>query len=773
MEEGKGSGSRFGGPHGSYGTASIFPAGDGGFEAGSNQKFTITYTAGSFGIDDLGGIKIVFKYPCDQSIFQVVDPGKVGYMSARASNGSTVSLRYEPRGNARPWFKTIFAQVSGGGLKEGETIEIFLGGEGDDAPGMLLQTFCERSFEFKILVDAFSTNTFIPIQSPAIEIVSGIGVNWHAVLPTLKRVNDGFRLSIKVNDRWGNPAGLGGYNLHFSSNLEVTGLPRKIKLPMDAPERALVIENLRVGEAGTVVVKVLDDNGFQVTESNPLKIEDDPTFLHFWGDLHGQSEETIGSNSARDYFEFARDCAFLDVISHQGNDFQVTGRFWDEINHLTAEFNEPGRFITIPGYEWSGNTAVGGDRNVYFRNEGCTIRRSSHALIPGDKNVDSDCHTASILFEELEQVGVDDVVVVPHVGGRWGDVKYAHDGRMEHSIEIHSAWGTFEWLLQDAFEMGFRVGIVANSDGHKGRPGASCPGASMFGTMGGLTCFLVEGHHLTRDSIFDALKRRHHYATTGTRIYLDVRVLFKSPQELYEKDPAIFSGSRTTPCTSATMGDIVRVTEEYFSLNVSFIGSSPVERVEIFDGPTLLETVRPFLTGASSPGGTPSTTQRKIRLVWEGAEYRARKRNTTWDCTVTFPGNEVMKAYPVNFWDVNSKLLGEGSDTLSWVSMTSGNFQAVDVLLKKPYEGTLEFHSNQVDFKMPLSGISLEDSVVECSSGLGKRVRVFRLPEDIECKVMNFQKEIYVRDEGESRIYVKITQEDGHQAWSSPIYLIS
>ena len=67
-------------------------------------------------------------------------------------------------------------------------------------------------------------------------------------------------------------------------------------------------------------------------------------------------------------------------------------------------------------------------------------------------------------------------------------------------MEIHSAWGTFEWLMEDCFRRGYRVGVVANSDGHKGRPGASYPGASQFGAYGGLTCFLMD--RLSRDDLF-------------------------------------------------------------------------------------------------------------------------------------------------------------------------------------------------------------------------------------------------------------------------------
>ena len=54
---------------------------------------------------------------------------------------------------------------------------------------------------------------------------------------------------------------------------------------------------------------------------------------------------------------------------------------------------------------------------------------------------------------------------------------------VEHSMELHSAWGTFEWLIEDCFRLGYRVGVVCNSDGHKGRPGSSYPGASTFGAL--------------------------------------------------------------------------------------------------------------------------------------------------------------------------------------------------------------------------------------------------------------------------------------------------
>src|SRR5581483_6462283 len=132
------------------------------------------------------------------------------------------------------------------------------------------------------------------------------------------------------------------------------------------------------------------------------------------------------------------------------------GAFWRELNRLTRELDEPGRFVCIPGYEWSANTAVGGDRNVHYRNEGETIHRSSHAQIADAADIadeKADAPDAQALFARLAGKVC---VVVAHVGGRYADIKYAPDP-METAVEVHSAWATFEWLLRDAFEQRYRV----------------------------------------------------------------------------------------------------------------------------------------------------------------------------------------------------------------------------------------------------------------------------------------------------------------------------
>ena len=68
----------------------------------------------------------------------------------------------------------------------------------------------------------------------------------------------------------------------------------------------------------------------------------------YWGDLHGQSGESIGVTTARQYFDFARNKSFLDATAHQANDFQVNNAFWAYLNELTAEYHADGRFVTFP-----------------------------------------------------------------------------------------------------------------------------------------------------------------------------------------------------------------------------------------------------------------------------------------------------------------------------------------------------------------------------------------------------------------------------------------
>ena len=708
--------------------------------AGSSVAFDLVYTAGFLGIDDSGSLKVATRFASDMAKPQLDNPAAPNYVSVEASNGATLDVRYDPKGSLRPWDKTLYIKVVKGFLSEGDKIVIRYGDRRSGSPGIRMQTFCEESYELKILVDPYATYHYIELpDSPTLKIVPGAPATWRSVLPTMRPTGRPFRFALKAEDIWGNPCDPGDDAILLKSNVCVKGLPEKVAFLNG--QDTCVVDDLVVDEPGDVVIECYHAEDKLLSRSNPCRITASCRLLPYWGDLHGQSEETIGTNSVSDYFEFARDKAFLDVTCHQGNDFQITNSFWQELQRVTAAMNAPGRFVAFPGYEWSGNTCHGGDHNVIYLNEGQQIHRSSHALIDDLTDEETDRYTSQEMIDTL--ANKKDVFIYAHVGGRYADLNLGNYDLLPPAIEVHSAWGTFEWLLHDAFGQSLRPGIVANSDGHKGRPGASYPGASTFGSYGGLTCFLCQ--ELTRESVFESLHQRRHYATTGARMLLDTSISIKG----FER--------------SVAMGQIITTSQQEAELHIEALCSSPVERIDIFNGAKHVETVKPF---------EPKELGNRLRVVWEGAECRGRSRETVWDGYCEISGNKIKETTPINFWNPEKPLTHGCSDRVGWQSMTTGGFCGFDAFLEKPDSGRITIETPLIKETLNLPEVGFDDVVFD-AGGLGRRLRVFRLPETNKVHNVKLHRNIKISPHNDNPIYVRLTCEDGHMAWTSPIYLVA
>lgn len=735
-----------------YGHADIDPKGD--FEARSHQTFAITYTTGRYGLDDTGSIKVVFRFTADGGDLQMDDPSAPNYVTAEASNGTPLRLSFDSSGYARPWYRALTVFVHKGCLREGDSIKITVGDTSGGSPGHILQSMCESAFTWRVIADVCAVGHYVPIaESPVINIVPGAPANWKAVLPSLRRPGETFRLGIKAEDLYGNPSDKVDQTVTLKATRPITGLPDS--LICKPGQRSWMLEGLSVADEGPVQIAVIDGDGNRLALSNPLVIQRNPA-ASWWADMHGQSGESVGLNTAREYFDFARDMAFLDATSHQANDFQVNGAFWAHVNDLCAEYHEDHRFLTLPGYEWSGNTGVGGDRNVYFREEGRTIRRSSHALIKDRREIMNDAPTARELFEALAN---EDCCVYAHIGGRPADVAYAHDPRLETAMEIHSAWGTFEWLMEDCFREGYRVGVVANSDGHKGRPGASYPGTSQFGAYGGLTCFLM--NELTRDALFDCLRNRRHYATTGDRIFIELAVTAEDDLTRFDRDPVVGDGPTTTVDVLG-MGDIARTSAASARLTCRVDARAPIERIDVMNGMEIVSTVR----NAADTNGS-----RRIRVLWRGAMVKGRGARASWEGRATFAGCTIKRTEEVNAWNPDRRLRLEGDNVVTWESVTAGNFGAFDVWLDEGEDARLQLETNHVNADVALADIGATDHVID-AGGLDLEIKVVRLPEEMNDDAVDVSVDVSLDQTRDNPIWVRATTEDGFQAWTSPVYLI-
>jgi hypothetical protein len=60
---------------------------------------------------------------------------------------------------------------------------------------------------------------------------------------------------------------------------------------------------------------------------------------------------------------------------------------------------------------------------------------------------------------------------------------------------------------------------------------------------------------------------------------------------------------------------------------------------------------------------------------------------------------------------------------------------------------------------------------VFAAGGLERAVKLQRLPETMTESRMTLRRRIKVRPTGDTRLYIRVQQEDGHRMWSSPIYV--
>ena len=708
-----------------FGWAEIDPASS--VVSGSVGTWRITYHAGSQGVDDGGGLKISWRDVSDWQPPQFTDGAAANFATVTTTGAASVRAHNERMNYLRPWRSGVTIDIFDDSLAEGDTVTLTLGDRSLGSPGSFAQTFCADCFEFRTVVDWCGTWMWTEVTSPKIPIVSGKPYRLVVVGASEIATDADTWVGVKAEDVWGNPCTTYLGEIQIDAG-RLQGLPTSYRFQSE-DNGVVRFSTVTAAAAGIYRVKVSDrENAFEA-EGNPLRCQSSAAERgRYWGDLHGQSGETVGTNTVESYFHFARTKALVDFAGHQGNDFQITEEVWEEIRHQANTQNEAGVFVALVGYEWSGNTPLGGDHNVYYRGEDGPLYRSSHELIADKSDSDTDCPHVLDLYKALEN---QDALLVPHVGGRYANLDW-HDPRLEPVIEVYSNWGEFEWFLQEALEKSYRVGFVAGSDDHKGRPGAAHPGRGAFGCYGGLTC--VMARELTREGIFEALRARRCYGTTGQRILLDVSV------------------------DGSPMGSEIR-TEEPPEFEVECVGVAPIERVHLMRG---TEEVYRF----------PEHVERnesRVRISWSGQRIRARNRRIVWDGALTLDQGRIVEARGYAFDSAAEGIRHVEKQTVQWESVTTGDEDGVVLTLEASDEAVLRFESPVLDHDVSLLEMKSGPVVVE-GDGIDVKVVFEFLPRGVGREVsFTYREAQLVR--GVHPYWVRVVQVDGAKAWSSPIYV--
>ena len=212
------------------------------------------------------------------------------------------------------------------------------------------------------------------------------------------------------------------------------------------------------------------------------------------------------------------------------------------------------------------------------------------------------------------------------------------------------------------------------------------------------------------------------------------------------------------------MGDIISPGSVPMQLAVEVIGTAPVERLDILHGMQIVQTVRPY---------SSADLGRRVRVLWQGAEYRGRGRETLWQGRLTLAGNRITRFAPVNFLNPERQVRETSPGTaLTWSSVTTGNLSGIDLWLEDDRSGLLAIETNIISGQVELA--ALHDNYIDFDGGgLNRKLSVYRLPETDWSRSVACQHMVARTGEADLPVYVRVTQMDGHQAWSSPIYLIA
>jgi DNA-binding winged helix-turn-helix (wHTH) protein len=101
-----------------------------------------------------------------------------------------------------------------------------------------------------------------------------------------------------------------------------------------------------------------------------------------------------------------------------------------------------------------------------------------------------------------------------------------------------------------------------------------------------------------------------------------------------------------------------------------------------------------------------------------------------------------------------------------------GNLAGIDLWLDQAKAGSLRIDANIVSGTVDLGRLA-GDRIVFAGGGLGRKLSVYRLPEADWSRRVTLDHTVAFSGAADLPVYVRVTQADGNQAWSSPIYLIS
>jgi hypothetical protein len=334
--------------------------------------------------------------------------------------------------------------------------------------------------------------------------------------PSTARPGEPVRVTIAALDATGSM----GARLPGVLHVDGAGLGLPAEVALDGDGLAALVG--AAGDIGVHTVVVTLPGGGRVA-SNPVVVHPDAQPI-LWADLQVHTGLSDGTGTLDDAHRYARDVANLDAVAVTDHDHWGQGFLdreparWAEVVAAADRWDEPGRFVAFPAYEWT--SWLYGHRHVLYVG----------APGPVFGSLDVATRTPEGLRAALAPF---DAVAIPHhpAGGPVAvDLDTTPDPRLEPVYELCSVHGSSEsddtpgrigdfapgHTARDALAHGWQVGFLCGGDGHDGHPGL----AHLADGRGGVAALLTADR--TREGVAAALRARRVYGTNGPRIVLRV-----------------------------------------------------------------------------------------------------------------------------------------------------------------------------------------------------------------------------------------------------------
>jgi len=737
----------------------------------SYGTWEIQYICGENGIKKDGGIRISWHFTKDWGDPQFTNPKAPNFVTINHSQNSKLSLGKDHQGFFEyPFTNGRIVIIADEDLDEGSTITVTLGDTTRGSLGFQTATIADSSFEFRVeSCSEYQNDGFLIYRriknNPILNIVSKKKMNnIFIVAPTLSKTNHFFSAKFRIEDAFRNEVSnnLNNFQLFFCKENQKQFIGNYSFSGKN--EHVLKIDSLKLSEAGIWRIEMKRD-GQLLGQSNPIYITSQTIDKKiYWGELHGHTKYSDGYGEPIEYFNHARNNAFLDFAFITDHDVELDAPDYtvDQMYTINKETvkqvtnNE--NFISAWSWEWSPNRTTNtskypyGDHNIYFFCDTTNIFPSGA----------SNSQTISQLYNQLSNHKQKEKIhIIPHVGGAISNWEY-HNPYFETLAEIYSVHGSFENFGQLALDKGYHVGFVSASDSHSGQVGGFNPGISANHFVnGGLTAIIT--NNLSKESLSKAMKERTVYATTGKRIFIDFKI------------------------NTAVMGSIIK-SQTAPIVEAIVAGEKQIRKIDLIKNGQIIHTEHNRIKDDST-----------LHILWKNeidksdltnfneGSWSRRLRSVNWSGSLESESIELIDVYS---FEINKDRILENNNNIKWSSDTRGDYDGISIKVDNKNTGIL-LTVNSNDFK----SIAGPKGIIREQTST-KKLENFQfsynsVPETgLELKIndndtdkiliykgtpLAYELSMEYIDSGllyhENYYYLRVTQVDGNMAWSSPIWV--